>query len=257
MAVGVRFVLLGEATHGSHELYRERVRITQRLISDQGFNGVVVEADWPDADRANRWAQGRSDDESAEAALCGFRRFPTWMWRNAVVVDFLSWLRAHNESSGWAPTVFQGMDLYSLYASMDAVVKYLERHDPAAAERARERYACFEITETGDGGEGYGQATRFDTMEPCEETCRCPASSSPCTTPARRSASCGNQCSSAPSASSAGRGRSAIRIISRRVWRRSSTPWCTSIAPAPSSRSSARRRKQRSRPRLTPLRCNP
>src|SRR5437867_11804814 len=88
MAQGARFVLLGESTHGSHELYRERARITQRLISEQGFNGVVVEADWPDADRANRWAQGRSDDESAQAALSGFRRFPTWMWRNTVVLDF-------------------------------------------------------------------------------------------------------------------------------------------------------------------------
>src|SRR5438105_7443290 len=169
MAVGARFVLLGEATHGSHELYRERARITQRLISEQGFNGVVVEADWPDADRASRWAQGRSDDESAEAALSGFRRFPTWMWRNTVVLNFLSWLRAHNEGARRAPTVFHGMDLYSLYASMGAVVKYLERHDPAAAERARERYACFEMPGTGDGGEGYGQATRFGAMEPCEE----------------------------------------------------------------------------------------
>src|SRR5881409_2337662 len=126
MAQGARFVLLGEASHGSHELYLERARITQRLISEQGFNGVVVEADWPDADRANRWAQGRSDDESAQAALSGFRRFPTWMWRNTVVLNFLSWLRAHNEGARRAPTVFHGMDLYSLYASMDAVVKYLE-----------------------------------------------------------------------------------------------------------------------------------
>jgi len=67
------------------------------------------------------------------------------MWRNTVVLDFLSWLRAHNEGARRAPTVFHGMDLYSLYASMDAVVKYLERHDPAAAERAGERYACFEM----------------------------------------------------------------------------------------------------------------
>jgi len=67
---------------------------------------VVVEADWPDADRANRWAQGRSDDESAQAALSGFRRFPTWMWRNTVVLNFLSWLRAHNEGARRAPTVF-------------------------------------------------------------------------------------------------------------------------------------------------------
>src|SRR6267143_4115188 len=127
MAQGARFVLLGEATHGSHELYRERARITQRLIAEQGFNGVVVEADWPDADRANRWAQGLPDDGSAEEALGGFRRFPTWMWRNTVVVDFLSWLREHNEPARALRTVFHGMDLYGLYASMDAVVKALAR----------------------------------------------------------------------------------------------------------------------------------
>src|SRR5947209_18721297 len=76
MAQGMRFVLLGEASHGSHELYLERARITQRLVAEQGFNGVVVEADWPDAERANRWAQGGPDDPGGGAALPGFRRFP-------------------------------------------------------------------------------------------------------------------------------------------------------------------------------------
>jgi erythromycin esterase-like protein len=162
------YVLLGEATHGSHEFYRERARITQRLIADQRFNGVVVEADWPDADRANRWAQGQSDDD-AEEALGGFRRFPTWMWRNTAVVEFLSWLHARNGSSGQAPVVFHGMDLYSLYASMDSVVKYLARHDPEAAARARARYACFEMPGREDGGEAYGHATRLGAIEPCEQ----------------------------------------------------------------------------------------
>src|SRR3954465_11608727 len=142
MAQGARFVLLGEATHGSHELYRERARITQRLVAEQGFNGVVIEADWPDAERANRWAQGLPGDGSAAEALGGFRRFPPWMWRNTPVVEFLSWLREHNAVSRRAPAVFHGMDLYSLYASIDAVVSYLARHDPAAAARARARYAC-------------------------------------------------------------------------------------------------------------------
>jgi erythromycin esterase-like protein len=163
------FVLLGEATHGSHELYRERARITQRLITEQAFNGVVVEADWPDADRVNRWAQGRSDDADAEEALAGFRRFPTWMWRNTAVVEFLSWLRKRNDSSGRAPAVFHGMDLYSLYTSMEAVVKYLARHDPQAAARARARYACFEMPGREDGGEAYGHATRLGAIEPCEQ----------------------------------------------------------------------------------------
>src|SRR5438552_514299 len=165
LAEGVKFVCLGEATHGSHELYRERARITQRLIVEQGFNAVVVEADWPDADRANRWVQGRSDDTDAEEALAGFRRFPTWMWRNTVVVDFIGWLRERNERMQ-KPALFHGMDLYSLYNSLDAVVRYLSRVDPEAAERARERYACFEAHEEG---ESYGHALRFGISRSCED----------------------------------------------------------------------------------------
>src|SRR5512138_960118 len=168
-AQGVRFVLLGEATHGSHELYRERARITQRLIADQGFNGVVVEADWPDADRASRWAQGSPGDGSAGEALEGFRRFPSWMWRNTVVAEFLSWLRAHNERESRAPAVFQGMDLYSLYSSIDEVVRYLEKTDAEAARRARARYACFEVPGSAVDGQAYARAIRFGEMGPCEE----------------------------------------------------------------------------------------
>jgi erythromycin esterase-like protein len=169
LAEGARFVLLGEATHGSHELYRERARITQRLVAEKGFNGVVVEADWPDAERANRWAKndpkGRSLETDADAseALSGFRRFPSWMWRNRVVVAFLEWLRAHN-ASGAPPVLFQGMDLYSLYSSMDAVVRYLRRVDPKAAERARARYSCFELH--GEAEE-YGRAARW--ARSCED----------------------------------------------------------------------------------------
>src|SRR5438270_3013690 len=165
LAREARFVLLGEASHGSHELYRERARITQRLISDLGFNGVAVEADWPDADRASRWAQGRSDDADAEEALRGFRRFPPWMWRNTVVVDFIGWLRSWNESSRRAPVGFHGMDLYSLYGSIDAVLRYLKRTDPKAADRARERYACFEAHEEA---ENYGRALRLGLSNSCE-----------------------------------------------------------------------------------------
>jgi len=166
LAEGTRLVLLGEPTHGSHEIYRERARVTQRLIAEQAFNGVVVEADWPDADRANRWAQG-SEEGEAEDALAGFTRFPAWMWRNGVVVDFLRWLRAHNRSSRAAPIVFHGMDLYSLYTSVETVVKILERRDPEAAERARARYACFGVG--GDDGQAYGHATRLGLSRSCED----------------------------------------------------------------------------------------
>jgi hypothetical protein len=93
-----RIVLLGEATHGTHEFYRERAFITRRLIAERGFVGVAVEADWPDAYRVNRYVRGLSGDEDAVEALEGFRRFPTWMWRNADVLDFVGWLRTHNDT---------------------------------------------------------------------------------------------------------------------------------------------------------------
>src|SRR5215208_3197850 len=81
-----RFALLGEASHGTHEFYRERAEITKRLITDKGYTAVAVEADWPDAYRVNRYVRGESDDPDARAALSGFKRFPVWMWRNTVVV---------------------------------------------------------------------------------------------------------------------------------------------------------------------------
>jgi hypoxanthine phosphoribosyltransferase len=140
-----RFVLLGEASHGTREFYRERARITQRLIEEKGFTAVLVEADWPDAYRVNRYVRNLSGDVDAVEALADFRRFPRWMWRNTEVVDFVEWLRAYNDAL--APndekTGFYGLDLYSLHASMKAVLQYLERMDPDAAKTARARYACF------------------------------------------------------------------------------------------------------------------
>jgi hypothetical protein len=92
------FVLIGEASHGTHEFYRERARITQRLIAEKGFTAIAVEADWPDAYRVNRYVRGAGDDVDAAEALSDFRRFPRWMWRNTVVVDFVEWLRTHNDA---------------------------------------------------------------------------------------------------------------------------------------------------------------
>src|SRR5207244_976753 len=117
-----RFVLLGEASHGTHEFYKERAAITRRLITEKGFSAVAVEADWPDAYRVNRYVRGDSDDKSANQALSGFRRFPAWMWRNDVVLDFVKWLKAHNESNPSARAGFYGLDLYSLFTSMEAVL---------------------------------------------------------------------------------------------------------------------------------------
>src|SRR5262245_11055771 len=93
-----RFVLLGEASHGTHEFYRARAQITQRLIQEKDFTAVAVEADWPDAYRVNRYVRGGSDDTRSVEALANFTRFPTWMWRNADVLDFVGWLRAYNDA---------------------------------------------------------------------------------------------------------------------------------------------------------------
>jgi erythromycin esterase-like protein len=140
-----RYVLLGEASHGTHDFYCERAAITQRLIEERGFTAVAAEADWPDAYRVNCYVRGRSEDAGAGEALGDFRRFPAWMWRNLDVLAFVEWLRARNdELPDEDKAGFYGLDLYSLFASIEAVVHYLEGVDPEAARRARERYACLE-----------------------------------------------------------------------------------------------------------------
>src|SRR5437879_1394962 len=164
-----RFVLLGEASHGTHEFYHERAQITQRLIKEKGFTAVAVEADWPDAYRVNRYVHAASDDVFAIEALADFRRFPTWMWRNTVVVEFIEWLRAYNDAlpAGAEKVGFYGLDLYSLHASMKAVLRYLEKVDPGAAIQARERYACFD--HVGEDTQAYGLMTRLNLSKSCEE----------------------------------------------------------------------------------------
>lgn len=164
-----RFVLLGEASHGTHEFYRERARITQRLIVEKGFNAVAVEADWPDAYRVNRFVRAENSDDFAVDALDGFKRFPTWMWRNTDVVDFVDWLRAWNDElpAGRRKAGFYGLDLYSLHASMQAVLHYLDQADPAAARRARDRYGCFD--RYGDDSQVYGMMTGLRSSPSCEE----------------------------------------------------------------------------------------
>ncbi|MFB9990525.1 erythromycin esterase family protein [Deinococcus oregonensis] len=167
-AVGeARFVLIGDASHGTHEFYRERARLTRLLIENKGFNAVAVEADWPDAYRINRFVRGLKGDLTAEQALGDFQRFPKWMWRNTDVQAFVQWLREHNQHTPQAKVGFFGLDLYSLHRSMAAVVAYLQGVDPDAAERARERYACFDPF--GRNPQAYGYATELGAAEPCEE----------------------------------------------------------------------------------------
>lgn len=163
-----RFVLLGEASHGTHEFYRERALITKRLIYERGFNAVAAEADWPDAYRINRYVRGEGPDVDSVDALSGFKRFPQWMWRNADVLDFIGWLREHNDEQNYPnrKAGFYGLDLYSLHASIGAIVSYLDKVDPEAAKRAREHYGCFD--HFGKEIETYGYAAGYGLTPSCE-----------------------------------------------------------------------------------------
>lgn len=144
MAHGRELVLLGEATHGTQDFYRMRAQITRRLIVEEGFDAVAIEGDWPDTWRVNQFVQGEGDAD-ADAALDDYQRFPMWMWRNREMRDFIMWLRAHNAARPPEARVgVYGLDLYSMYQSADAVIRYLERVDPAQAALARRRYAALD-----------------------------------------------------------------------------------------------------------------
>ncbi len=162
-----RLVLIGEASHGTHEFYRLRAQITKRLITEKEFTAVAVEADWPDAYRVNLYVRFEGDDEDAIDALSGFQRFPAWMWRNADVLDFVGWLRNHNQHRHAHRVGFYGLDLYSLHASMRAVLDFLDKVDSDAARRARSRYACFDAF--GEDSQAYGYATSFGLGKSCED----------------------------------------------------------------------------------------
>ncbi len=165
-----RVVLIGESSHGTQEFYRARAEITKWLIEEKGFCAVAAEADWPDAYRVNRFVRGQGDDATADAALSGFERFPAWMWRNTVVAEFVDWLHAHNTSrraGGGRQAGFYGLHLYSLHRSMREVIRYLDNVDPEAADRARERFGCFDHT-GADDGQAYGFAAAFGAGLSCE-----------------------------------------------------------------------------------------
>ena len=161
-----QYVLLGEATHGTSEFYTARARLTRRLIEQHGFDAVAVEADWPDAYRVNRYVRGESDAADAVAALDGFKRFPTWMWRNTEVVEFVEWLRGWNDSQA-GKAGFYGLDLYSLFTSIDEVLRYLGTVDPALQAAARARYSCFD--HYGEDTQHYGYTAGIGLSESCQD----------------------------------------------------------------------------------------
>ncbi|MGR2740360.1 erythromycin esterase family protein [Billgrantia sp. Q4P2] len=165
--VGERpLVLLGEASHGTAEFYRMRAEITRRLIREKGFEAVIVEADWPDALRLNRYVRGEGDD-TLKTAFDDFQRFPQWMWRNTEVRDFIGWLEEHNAGKEANEQVgFHGLDIYSLHRSAEAVIEYLEGIDPEQAGIAREGYGCLD-----HGGDPvrYGHDAAFGLSRICED----------------------------------------------------------------------------------------
>lgn len=161
-------VLIGEASHGTHDFYRERALITRRLIEEKGFNAVAIEGDWPDAYRVHRFIRGRGDDLNARDALGDFVRFPSWMWRNTDVLAFVEWLYQFNHRLTPQRRVgLYGLDLYSLHASMRAVLSYMEKVDPEGAQRVRYRYGCFD--HFGEDTQAYGYAANFGLTETCED----------------------------------------------------------------------------------------
>lgn len=153
------FVLLGEASHGTSEYYQWRAQISRRLITEKGFSFVAVEGDWPDCYRVNRYVKGYPDaGESARNVLHAFKRWPTWMWANWEIVAFAEWMRKYNKNKS-NKAGFYGLDVYSLWESMESILNYLEKKDPQAAQTALQAYQCFEPY--GEDPQSYAWSTRM------------------------------------------------------------------------------------------------
>lgn len=178
-----QLVLIGEASHGTFEFYKMRADLSLRLIKEKGFDAVVAEADFPDAFRVNMYVRGMTIppnnsstnqeergfalDQTAEQALGDFSRFPTWMWRNTVVVEFLESLRQYNNHlPAQNKAGFYGLDVYSLHSSASKVIDYLSQVDPEAAARAKARYMCFD--RYGGDSQAYGMAVGLYGRPSCE-----------------------------------------------------------------------------------------
>ena len=164
---GARVVMLGEASHGTSEFYRWRGTITQRLVTELGFNFVAVEGDWPDCDRVDRSVRARPEaPDDPRAALAAFERWPTWMWANEEVVDLSRWLRRHNAGREEPERVgFHGLDVYSLWESLREILVYLRENQPEQVPAALAAYRCFEPY--GEDPQEYALATRF-VPQSCE-----------------------------------------------------------------------------------------
>lgn len=160
-AADARVVMLGEASHGTHEFYGWRAAVPRRLVTEHGFSFIAVEGDWPDCDRVDRSVRGRLDaPRDPRDALTTFERWPTWMWANDEVVDFCRWLRRHNDSVSESARVgFHGLDVYSLWESLREILVYLREHRPDQVPAALDAYRCFEPY--GEDPQEYATALRL------------------------------------------------------------------------------------------------
>jgi erythromycin esterase len=139
-------VMLGEASHGTHEFYTWRTAISKRLIEEQGYRFIAVEGDWPDCYKINRYVKGYNDGgENIREVLENFDRWPTWMWANWEVAALAEWLREYNRNLPADKKIgFYGLDVYSLWDSMREMIGYLEKEDPGAAQSVKKAIQCFE-----------------------------------------------------------------------------------------------------------------
>jgi erythromycin esterase len=162
------FALLGEASHGTHEYYTWRTAITKRLIQEKGFRFIAVEGDWPDCYRVNRYIKGYEfQDKDAKDVLKMFDRWPTWMWANWEIVALVNWLKEYNAAQPPELKVgFYGLDVYSLWESMDTMISYLDKADPDAAVLARDAVRCFDSH--GSDEHDYARSV-FEVPETCRE----------------------------------------------------------------------------------------
>jgi erythromycin esterase len=157
-----KIVMLGEASHGTHEYYTWRAHISRKLIEEKGFKFIAVEGDWPDCYTLNRFVKGYNPDtKNAVNVLHSFNRWPTWMWANWEIVALAEWLQKHNEGLPANKRAgFYGLDVYSLWESMESIMRYLKNTDPAALKAAEEAFRCFEPYRK-DEGQSYAKATMF------------------------------------------------------------------------------------------------
>ncbi|MCF3107676.1 erythromycin esterase family protein [Niabella sp. CC-SYL272] len=164
-----RIVMLGEATHGTHEYYQWRAHISRKLIEEKGFSFIAVEGDWPDCYRLNRFVKGYdTNSKSTFQVLHAFNRWPTWMWANWEIVALADWMQLHNKRLAKSNKIgFYGLDVYSLWESMDSIIQYLKKTDPAALKIAEEAFRCFEPYRI-DEGRSYAKSTLF-VPEACQQ----------------------------------------------------------------------------------------